>query len=65
MQDIDNTHAPLLGNKNEDVEKNIEEDIKKKLREGFVVKVFGIVAYQVIIVFLVVLLGFMNSTFRT
>ena len=51
MQDIDNTHAPLLGNKNEDNEKNIEEDIKKKLREGFIVKVFGIVAYQVIIVF--------------
>ena len=64
MQDIDNTYAPLLGNKNEDNEKNIEEDIKKKLREGFIVKVFGIVAYQVIIVFLVVLLGFMNSTFR-
>ena len=33
MQDIDNTYAPLLGNKNDDNEKNIEEDIKKNFEK--------------------------------
>ena len=65
MEDLGELNSPLLGNKNEEEDDiYLEEQIKKKLREGFTAKVFGIVAYQMVILFLVVLLGFINSTFR-
>ena len=53
-----------MGKKNEEDDIYLEDQIKKKIREGFTAKVFGIVAYQMVILFLVVLLGFMNSTFK-
>jgi len=64
MEDSADINSPLLGNKNEEDDIYLEEQIKNKLREGFTAKVFGIVAYQMVILFLVVLLGFMNSTFK-
>jgi len=35
-----------------------EEEIKRKIRKGFIYKVFGIVAYQIILVFIMVNLAF-------
>lgn len=62
-EDYDNARDPLLGlNKEEDNE--IEKRVQKQIRVGFMTKVFGIVAYQMIILFLVVLLGFLNKSFR-
>ena len=63
MEISENDYSPLLEDKEED--NNFSEDqITRKLRKGFIAKVFGIVLYQIIIVFLVVLLGFFNITFR-
>lgn len=63
MEDFDNAYDPLLGNEKEE-DKSIEEQIKSDLREGFIAKVFGILAYQMVLLFLVVLLGFVSDTFR-
>ena len=63
MEISENDYSPLLEDKEED--NNFSEDqITRKLRKGFIAKVFGIVLYQIIIVFLVVLLGFFNNTIR-
>ena len=48
----------------EDQNDEIEREIAKKIREGFVAKVFGIVLYQVFVTSLVVCLGLFNSTFQ-
>ena len=58
-------YSPLLENmevKNE--EQLLEEEIAKKIRDGFIIKVLGIVLYQVVLFFLVVLFGFTIKPFR-
>ena len=64
MEENDNPDSPLLGIRKEDEEKNIDAEIKKSLREGFIAKVFGIFTYQMVILFLVVFLGFASTTFK-
>ena len=63
MEDYDYYDEPLLRHGKED-DKSIEEQIHKDLREGFIAKVFGILAYQMVLLFLVVLLAFKIETFR-
>lgn len=64
MIDIDNLNSPLLDGRKDDEEKNLEKEIEQSIREGFIAKVFGIVTYQIAILFLVVLLGFISDSFK-
>ena len=64
MEDFENADAPLLGNRKDDNDKYLEGQIQKDLREGFITKVFGIIAYQIFLLFLVVLFAFLNKAFR-
>ena len=63
MEDYDNVNDPLLGFRKED-DNSLDETIQKNLREGFIAKVFGILAYQIVLLFLVVLLAFVSDSFR-
>ena len=45
-------------------EEEIDKEIQQNIREGFIVKVYGILACQLLLLFLIVLLGFINSTFH-
>ena len=63
MEEYDNANDPLLGFE-KDEDKSLEEQIQKNLREGFIAKVFGILAYQIVLLFLVVLLAFVSDSFR-
>ena len=60
-----NLNEPFLHYK-EDEEQNeeIEKEIMQKIREGFVCKVYGILAYQIFLTSLVVYFGFASSSFQ-
>ena len=60
-----NLNEPFLHYK-EDEEQNegIEKEIMQKIREGFVCKVYGILAYQIILTSLVVYFGLASSSFQ-
>ena len=62
MEYENDTQEPFLMQKDE--EENIERSIQEKIREGFIYKVFGIVTYQMILLFVMVYLGFISKTFR-
>ena len=51
----DDAQEPFLHHKDEEM--NIDIEIQSKIREGFIYKVFGIVLYQILILFLLVFLG--------
>ena len=56
-------NEPFLHYKDEeDPQDDIE--IKQKIREGFISKVYGIIAYQIIITSIVVYFGLVNSSFQ-
>ena len=63
MEDYDDVNDPLLGFRKED-DNSLDKQIQKSMREGFIAKVLGILVYQIVIVFLVVLLAFMSDSFR-
>ena len=52
----DDAQEPFLHHKDEEM--NIDIEIQSKIREGFIYKVFGIVLYQILIVFILVFLGY-------
>lgn len=56
-----NLYEPLLDKYEEE---EIDKEIQQNIREGFIVKVYGILACQLLLLFLIVLLGFINSTFH-
>ena len=60
-----NLNEPFLNYK-EDEEPNeeIEKEIMQKIREGFVFKVYGILAYQIVLTSLVVYFGLASSSFQ-
>ena len=62
MEYEDSAQEPFLMQKDE--EENIEKSIQVKIRQGFIHKVFGIVTYQMVLLFIMVYLGFINKTFR-
>ena len=62
MEYEDNTQEPFLMQKDE--EENIERSIQETIRQGFIYKVFGIVTYQMILLFIMVYIGFISKTFR-
>ena len=64
MEDYDEANDPLLGIRKEDTEKQIESQIQEHLRQGFIAKVFGIIAYQIALLILLVLFAFLNESFR-
>jgi FtsH-binding integral membrane protein len=58
----DEAQEPFLNHKDEEM--NIDQEINSKIREGFIYKVFGIVLYQLIILFIMVYLGFTFKYFH-
>lgn len=62
MEAEDDVREPFLANKEEDI--SIERDIQASIREGFIAKVFGIVAFQMVLLFIIVFIGFSNKTFH-
>ena len=56
-----NLYEPLLDKYEEE---EIDKEIQQNIREGFIVKVYGILACQLLLLFLIALLGFINSTFH-
>ena len=54
--DYDDVQEPFLHPKDEEM--NLDHEIQSKIREGFIYKVFGIVLYQILILFLMVFLGY-------
>ena len=56
-----NLYEPLLDKYEEE---EIDKEIQQNIRKGFIAKVYGILACQVLLLFLIVLLGFINSTFH-
>ena len=49
---------------NELDDEEIEKIIAQKVREGFITKVYGIIAYQILVTSLIVYLGFVNTWFQ-
>ena len=49
---------------NELDDEEIEKIIAQKVREGFITKVYGIIAYQILVTSLIVYLGFVNIWFQ-
>ena len=66
MESYNDYNEPLFNNENEDKENfgDIDNEIKSSIREGFISKVFGIVAYQMIILFAFVFFGYTFPTLR-
>ena len=66
MESYNDYNEPLFNNENEDKENfgDIDNEIKSSIREGFISKVFGIVAYQMIILFTFVFFGYTFPTLR-
>lgn len=63
--DNSDINEPFLQYKEEDDQnEEIEKEIAQKIREGFIVKVFGIITYQIILTSIVVCLGLLNSSFQ-
>jgi FtsH-binding integral membrane protein len=63
--DTDNDISePFIHFKEDEQNEEIEREIAQKIREGFIIKVFGIMTYQVILTSLVICLGFLSSTFK-
>ena len=63
--DTDNSISePFLHYKEDEQNEEIEREIAQKIREGFIIKVFGIMTYQVILTSLVICLGFLSSSFK-
>ena len=58
----DDAQEPFLHHKDEEM--NIDIEIQSKIREGFIYKVFGIVLYQILILFLLVFLGYTFQAFH-
>ena len=50
MEYEDDAQEPFLHPKDEEM--NLDHEIQSKIREGFIYKVFGIVLYQILILFL-------------
>ena len=64
MEKDNDINEPFLHYKEDDEQiEEIEREISQKIREGFVVKVFGIIAYQILLTSLIIALGFLSSTF--
>ena len=58
-------YSPLLESMEvKDEEMTLEEQIAKKIRDGFIIKVLGIVLYQITIFFSVILFGYTIKPFR-
>ena len=57
-------NEPFLNYKEEEGNEEFEKGIMEKIREGFIAKVYGILAYQIIITSFVIYLGFVSSTFK-
>ena len=57
-------NEPFLNYKEEEGNEEFEKGIMEKIREGFITKVYGIIAYQIIITSFVIYLGFVSSTFK-
>lgn len=56
---------PFINNKEEeDDEEELEKKIMEKIREGFIGKVYGVLAYQIILTSIVLYIGLVNSTFQ-
>ena len=62
MEAEDDVREPFLANKEEDI--SIERDIQASIREGFIAKVYGIVTYQMVLLFIMEFLRFSNKTFH-
>ena len=63
--DTINLNEPFLHYKeDEETNEEIEKAIMQKIREGFVCKVYGILAYQIILTTLVVFFGLTSSSFQ-
>ena len=45
-------------------EEDMEREIREKIREGFISKVYGIISYQIFITLIIVYLGLVNSWFQ-
>ena len=61
--EYNNLNEPLL-DVGKDDDHELDKEIEQNIREGFIVKVFGIIACQLIFVFFIVLLGFQSETFH-
>ena len=59
-------NEPFLGgNKEHDLDQeDIDKIIADKIREGFISKVYGIIAYQILLTSLIVYLGFVSTWFQ-
>jgi hypothetical protein len=56
-------NEPFLNYKEDENDENISEEIAKKIRGGFIAKVYGILLYQLFITTLIVVLGISFSPF--
>lgn len=62
---IDDAEQPLLDNeKNIDVDEDLDKEINRKIRNGFISKVLGIIFYQLIITTIVISLALFNNNFK-
>jgi FtsH-binding integral membrane protein len=62
MEYEDDAQEPFLHPKDEEM--NLDHEIQSKIREGFIYKVFGIVLYQILILFMMVFLGYTFQSFH-
>lgn len=60
--EFNDNESPLLEKNENKEDEDIEAEIQKGIREGFIAKVFGLLACQLIILFLLVCIGFANET---
>ena len=57
-------NEPFIQYKDAEEDQQDDIEIKQKIREGFISKVYGIIAFQIIITAIVVYFGLVNSSFQ-
>jgi len=60
----DNLQEPFLNAKEDEEMGDVNEKIAQSIRNGFIVKVFGVIIYQIILTAIVIYLGFVIPAFR-
>lgn len=63
--EYDDVNEPLMIHDKEDNFADIDQEIKYSMRKGFISKVFGIVGYQMIILFVFVFIAYSFPSFRS
>ena len=61
----DDINEPFLHYKDNEENEDFNIDISKKMRNGFICKVYGIIGYQIILTSIVVILALLNKTIQS